>query len=118
MGQKTHPNGFRLISTQHHLSDWYNTQNNYSILVAEDYLIRSTIMTELGTYLTIANIKLQRITNNTVNKEYILIELDALYPRIKDSFSQIVKYFNEIHYNFVNNNVINPLTLLQKKKNY
>jgi len=29
MGQKTHPKGFRLVTTQKHLSEWYSDKKNY-----------------------------------------------------------------------------------------
>jgi len=43
MGQKTHPKGFRLVTTQNHLSTWYGNKFLYSNLIKEDYLIRSKI---------------------------------------------------------------------------
>ena len=35
MGQKTHPKGFRLVTTQKHLSEWYSDKLNYSGLMEE-----------------------------------------------------------------------------------
>ena len=43
MGQKTHPKGFRLVTTQKHLSEWYSDKKNYSTLMEEDYFIRSKV---------------------------------------------------------------------------
>ena len=43
MGQKTHPKGFRLITTQKHLSEWYDNKINYPTLIKEDYYIREKI---------------------------------------------------------------------------
>jgi len=40
MGQKTHPKGFRLITTQNHLSEWYSNKLKYSSLIEEDFFIR------------------------------------------------------------------------------
>ena len=33
MGQKTHPKGFRLITTQNHLSEWYGNKLIYPKLI-------------------------------------------------------------------------------------
>ena len=33
MGQKTHPSGFRLVTTQKHTSEWYSDKLNYSKLI-------------------------------------------------------------------------------------
>ena len=41
MGQKTHPLGFRLVTTQKHRSSWYSDFNNYSSLLEEDDKIRT-----------------------------------------------------------------------------
>ena len=43
MGQKTHPKGFRLVTTQKHLSQWYVKKSIYPSLIEEDFLIRSKI---------------------------------------------------------------------------
>ena len=43
MGQKTNPKGFRLVTNQKHLSEWYSNKKNYSGLMEEDYFIRSKV---------------------------------------------------------------------------
>ena len=43
MGQKTHPKGFRLVTTQKHLSQWYTNKFHYPTLLEEDYFVRSKI---------------------------------------------------------------------------
>ena len=40
MGQKTHPKGFRLVTTQKHLSEWYGDKLIYPSLIEEDFVIR------------------------------------------------------------------------------
>ena len=40
MGQKTHPKGFRLVTTQKHLSEWYGDKLVYPSLIEEDFVIR------------------------------------------------------------------------------
>jgi ribosomal protein S3 len=47
VGQKTHPEGFRLISTQNHLSQWYSEKDIYPTLLQEDDLIRQSIEKKL-----------------------------------------------------------------------
>ena len=43
MGQKTNPKGFRLVTTQDHLSKWYSNKLIYPSLIEEDFLIRSKV---------------------------------------------------------------------------
>lgn len=47
MGQKTHPLGFRLGITQDHKSSWFIPLNKYSILLEEDYKIRTYFNSKL-----------------------------------------------------------------------
>jgi ribosomal protein S3 len=118
MGQKTHPKGFRLISTQKHLSNWYSNNKKYSNFLLEDTDIRLDINKILNNYLTIADINIERINNNSNALEYINITINALYPRFKDCFSQILKYSIEINYNF-QLNLKESLTLnINKKKHF
>lgn len=48
MGQKTHPFGFRLGITEHHLSQWYSKSTQYSNFVREDYLVRKYLIEQLS----------------------------------------------------------------------
>ena len=68
MGQKTHPKGFRLITTQNHLSEWYSNKLKYSSLIEEDFFIRETITKNFEDYLSIAKIQINRIDQNIENK--------------------------------------------------
>ena len=43
MGQKTHPKGFRLITTQSHLSKWYSPKATYPALIEEDFFVRQKV---------------------------------------------------------------------------
>lgn len=43
MGQKVHPLGFRLVTTQKHRSIWFAEFENYSELLKEDTLIREVL---------------------------------------------------------------------------
>ena len=44
MGQKVHPLGFRLNTTQKHKSIWYSSLNNYAKLLEQDAQIRDFIV--------------------------------------------------------------------------
>lgn len=48
MGQKTHPLGFRLGITSHHLSQWYSKSTHYSQFLREDFFIRKYILQQLS----------------------------------------------------------------------
>jgi small subunit ribosomal protein S3 len=43
VGQKVHPLGFRLVTTQKHRSIWFAEFENYSELLKEDTLIREIL---------------------------------------------------------------------------
>lgn len=43
MGQKIHPAGFRIGITEKHKSSWFSPMKSYSLLLEEDYKIRSFI---------------------------------------------------------------------------
>lgn len=59
MGQKVHPSGFRLNTTQKHQSVWFTKLNNYSSLLEQDYKIRDFI-TEKYDSSGIASIEIDR----------------------------------------------------------
>ena len=44
MGQKVHPLGFRLNTTQKHKSIWFAQLNQYSALLEQDEIIRNYIL--------------------------------------------------------------------------
>lgn len=48
MGQKIHPIGFRLGTTQEHRSRWYADRNRYSELLQEDFEIRKYVLKTLS----------------------------------------------------------------------
>ena len=47
MGQKVHPLGFRLNTTQKHKSIWFAQLNQYSALLEQDEIIRNYIKTNM-----------------------------------------------------------------------
>jgi small subunit ribosomal protein S3 len=77
VGQKTHPLGFRLVTTQKHRSSWYANFNDYPHLLKEDDQIRSLFKTKLRSA-SIAKIKINR--NSKGNQ--IELEVHSARPGI------------------------------------
>lgn len=92
MGQKTHPKGFRLITTQDHLSKWYTSKFDYSSLIEEDFFIRSKVDKIFSDLLSISKIEINRINQNVEKNEYIVIDIYALFPRAKEMSRKVLKY--------------------------
>ena len=95
MGQKTHPKAFRLVTTQKHLSEWYSNKLYYSKLIKEDYGIREKINTDFGQSLSISKVEINRINQGDSEKQYVNIVIHALFPREKEMYRKVGKYFNE-----------------------
>ena len=95
MGQKTHPKGFRLVTTQKHLSQWYVKKNIYPSLIEEDFLIRSKIDQFFQEFLSISKIEINRIQQETKEIEYVNVTVYALFPRAKDMYKKVSKFFSE-----------------------
>ena len=99
MGQKTHPRGFRLITTEKHLSNWYSTKKNYASLIEEDFFIREKVEEIFKEFLSISKIEISRTTlegkKQENEKEYVTIMIHALFPRAKDMYRKVPKYFIE-----------------------
>jgi len=95
MGQKTHPKGFRLVTTQKHLSEWYSNKLNYSSLIEEDYFVREKVKDFFEEFLSISKIEINRIQQDIDSKEYVNITLHALFPRAKEMYRKVTKYFTE-----------------------
>jgi len=95
VGQKTHPKGFRLITTQKHLSNWYTEKAKYSSLLKEDFLIRRKVEEYFHEFLSISKIEISRITQEINEREYVTITIHSLFPRAKDMYKKINKIFSE-----------------------
>jgi small subunit ribosomal protein S3 len=99
MGQKTHPEGFRLVTTSSHLSKWYANKSLYSQFLEEDFFIRTKIQTTFEPYLSISRIKIERVLEQVENAlevhsiEHIHIKVIALFPRGKTMAREIRNYF-------------------------
>jgi small subunit ribosomal protein S3 len=59
MGQKTHPLGFRLGTTQEHKSTWYSNFNQYAKVLQEDDTIR-TYIASISKAKSISNVRINR----------------------------------------------------------
>lgn len=92
MGQKTNPKGFRLVTTQKHLSNWYSKKQAYSLLIKEDYLIRTKIEEVFKKLIVISKIEINRVTNNN---EHVNITIHALFPRAKEIHKKISSFFEK-----------------------
>ena len=75
MGQKTHPTGFRIGITESHSSLWYAKPSRYSLILKQDYKIRSFIAKQL-TNAGIVKIEIQRKDNQ------IEVELFSTRPGV------------------------------------
>ncbi len=95
MGQKTHPNGFRLVTTQKHSSEWYATKSKYPSLIEEDYFIREKIDNSFKEFLSISKVEINRINQEMDNNEYVNITIHALFPRAKEMYRKVSTYFTE-----------------------
>jgi small subunit ribosomal protein S3 len=95
VGQKTHPKGFRLVTTQQHLSKWYSNKLNYPTLIEEDFLIREKIENSFKEFLSISKIEINRTNQEIKEKEYVNITIYSLFPRAKDMYKKVTKYFSD-----------------------
>jgi small subunit ribosomal protein S3 len=102
MGQKTHPKAFRLVTTQKHLSKWYTNKFVYPELVEEDFFIREQINKIFGEFLVLSKTEIERINQEAPKKEYVHITIHALFPRAKEMYRKVSKYFID--------NIENPST--------
>lgn len=110
MGQKTHPNGFRLVTNQKHLVSWYTSKRKYGKLSQEDNFIRTSVKQKLDDFLTISSIEILRKPLSIKENETSLVIVKALYPREKEIIKKTIKYL-------ANLNIPNPLTDLKIKEN-
>lgn len=95
MGQKTHPKGFRLVTTQKHLSEWYSSKLEYSNLLEEDFFIRKKTNEVFKEFLAISTIEINRITKKGNQKEYVMITINSLFPREKEMRRKITQFLGK-----------------------
>lgn len=109
MGQKTNPKGFRLVTNQKHLSNWYSKKQAYSLLIKDDFFIRSKIEDAFKKLLVISKIEINRVTDNN---EHVSIQIHALFPRAKEINKKITNFFEKKI-----ENQKNQVILLSSKEN-
>lgn len=119
MGQKTHPKGFRLVTTQKHLSQWYTDKYHYPTLLEEDYFVRSKVEEYFKDSLSLSKVEINRITQEDQSKEYINIQIYALFPRAKEMSRKVTKYFTSPSFDSkeTNENSKSLATLTNSKEN-
>ena len=118
MGQKTHPKGFRLVTTQKHLSNWYSNKTGYPERINEDFSIRESIEKTFKSSLVISRIEINRAENNFIKKEHINIRIYALHPRAKEMQKKIASFFELASHTNSYNNSVNPLNLEESLKTF
>lgn len=92
MGQKTHPELFRLNILKNYKSKWYSNKFNYPKLVLEDYNIRNLIEKELNKLVTISNIIITRLEGNINYLKRTFIRISFLLENeenLLEKFSEI-----------------------------
>lgn len=90
MSQKIHPKGFRLISTQRHLSNWYSNKHFYSLFSQEDFIIRQLIEHSFKDLLIISNINIDRMNSLLGKRSSINVTITALLPKFNDFYKNIL----------------------------
>lgn len=115
MGQKVHPLGFRLNTTQKHKSTWFTKLNKYSTLLEQDYRIRNFITKKYDSA-GVAKIEIERTYRlNEVSikiyvaKPVLLIgESGSGLQELNQQLQKCVAGINKIHLDIVE--VENPDT--------
>lgn len=95
VGQKTHPMGFRLITTQKHLSSGYSAKASYSTRIAEDFFIRKKICEVYKDTLALSKIEINRAESDLKTSARVNIVISALFPRTKEISKNALKFFNK-----------------------
>ena len=120
MGQKVHPLGFRLKTTQKPKSIWFTKLNNYSTLLKQDYIIRDYINKKYNST-GITNIEIERTYRLNklslklfVAKPTIIITENGLGLReLNQQLKNILSGIDKIHIDIVEiKNPDNHATLL------
>nr|YP_009398947.1 ribosomal protein S3 [Cliftonaea pectinata]ARW68060.1 ribosomal protein S3 [Cliftonaea pectinata] len=106
MGQKTHPSGFRIGITQSHKSSWFSSMKEYSILIQEDYKIRSYIDKEIikaGISLIQIDRKIDQIEINihTARPGIILGKMGTGIDNIRNTISKDLIIKSKIRINII-----------------
>jgi small subunit ribosomal protein S3 len=92
VGQKTNPKLFRLATNNNFLANWYTSKKEYPNYLKEDNLYIEKINNIFGKIFTLSNINISRKESSNVN--FIYFNINILYPREKEIFNKIHKFFS------------------------
>ena len=96
MGQKVHPNGFRLAVTRDWDSRWYASKKDFPIFVKEDQTIREFLTSKLR-YASVPRIFIERASGRIRVKIYtarpgvVIGRKGSELDKLKDSLAKVVK---------------------------
>lgn len=113
MGQKIHPLGFRLTTTQKHRSIWFSKFDNYPELIAEDAAIR-TFFDQRTRDAGISKIEIKRNSNG--NKINVTIYSARPGILVGNSGNELTNIYNQLQKRIANkrfitiniNEIVNP----------
>jgi small subunit ribosomal protein S3 len=111
LGQKVHPLGFRLVTTQKHQSIWFAEFENYSKLLQEDTQIRE-ILAKKSKETAIAKVEIKR--NSECNKIEITIHTARPGLFVGNSANQLVNLYLNFK-NIVSNKSIIIINIIEIK---
>jgi small subunit ribosomal protein S3 len=104
VGQKVHPLGFRLNTTQNHRSSWYAEQKTYPSILEEDYKIRAYIKREFSSA-GISKIEIERRSEqvelhiHTSRPGIIVGRSGSGIDKIKEELQKVLKCSTQIRVN-------------------
>lgn len=93
MGQKVHPLGFRLVTTQKHRSIWFAEFENYPELLNEDNAIR-TFLGKKSKETAIAKVEIKR--NSDCNKIEVTIKTARPGLFVGNSATELTNIYKEL----------------------
>jgi small subunit ribosomal protein S3 len=113
LGQKIHPLGFRLTTTQKHRSIWFSKFDNYPELIAEDAAIR-TFLDQRTRDAGISKIEIKRNSNG--NKINVTIYSARPGILVGNSGNELTNIYNQLQKRIANkrsitiniNEIVNP----------
>jgi small subunit ribosomal protein S3 len=111
LGQKVHPLGFRLVTTQKHQSIWFAEFENYSKLLQEDTQIRE-ILAKKSKETAIAKVEIKR--NSECNKIEITIHTARPGLFVGNSANQLINLYLNFK-NIISNKSIIIINIIEIK---
>jgi small subunit ribosomal protein S3 len=111
LGQKVHPLGFRLVTTQKHRSIWFAEFENYPELLQEDTRIRE-ILAKKSKETAIAKVEIKR--NSEYNKIEIIIHTARPGLFVGNSANELINLYSNLK-NFISNKSNLIISILEIK---